>query len=278
MLNYRLLFAPTPPHAFGTTLLNPFDTHAHLDSDQFDDDREAVIQRAREAGLAGICVVGCDPESSLACCELAAAHPGFLFAAVGIQPNYVSHAMMDWMDEIVKLASRPEVVAIGETGLDCYWKDSPLEVQEEFFQQHIALSRDTNKPLVIHMRDSGEEIYKALRSWADQGPLPGIMHSYTGDMELAERFLDMGLHISFAGMITFKKSTELRHVASRIPADRLLIETDSPYLSPEPFRGKRPNEPARVIHTAQVIAEARGVTPQELAELTTNNARKLFGI
>lgn len=260
------------------THLNAFDTHAHLDSDQFEDDREGVIERAREAGLAGICVVGCDPESSLACCELAAANPGFLYAAVGIQPNYVAHAMLDWMDEITKLAQRPEVVAIGETGLDCYWKDSPLDVQEEYFQQHIELASRTGKPLVIHMRDSGEEILRALKPWAEKGPLHGIMHSYTGDLELAERFLDMGLHISFAGMITFKRSTELRHVASRIPADRLLIETDSPYLSPEPFRGKRPNEPARVIHTARVVAESRGLLEQELVDLTTANARSLFHI
>lgn len=260
------------------TLLNLFDTHAHLDSDQFDDDREAVIERARQAGLAGICVIGCDPDSSLACCELAARHPGFLYAAVGIQPNYVTYGMPDWMDEIIQLAQRPEVVAIGETGLDCYWQDSPLELQEQYFQWHIELAQQTGKPLVIHMRDSGQQIYDALKPWTEKGPIKGIMHSYTGDMELAQRFLDLGLHISFAGMITFKKSAELRHVASRIPSDRLLIETDSPYLSPEPFRGKRPNEPARVVHTAKVVAEARGVSDAELAELTTANAKHLFGI
>ena len=258
--------------------LNLFDTHAHLDNEQFDDDREEIIARAKAAGLVGICVIGCDPESSLKCCELASAHPGFLYASVGIQPNYVAHAMMDWMDEIIALASRPEVVAIGETGLDCYWKDSPLELQDEYFQQHIELSQQTGKPLVIHMRDSGEEIRQALEPWNANGPLNGIMHSFTGDIQLAESFLEMGLHISFAGMITFKKSEELRHVASRVPADRLLIETDSPYLSPEPLRGKRPNEPARVAHTAKVIAEARGITEQQLADLTTENAKRLFKI
>lgn len=255
-----------------------FDTHAHLDSEQFDHDRDGVIDRARQAGLVGICVVGCDPESSRRCCELASSHPGFLFAAVGVQPNYVAHGMPDWMDEIIALADRPEVVAIGETGLDCYWQDSPLELQQEYFQWHIELSRKTGKPLVIHMRDSGQEIYDALRPWAESGPIKGIMHSYTGDIELAEKFLDMGLHISFAGMLTFKKSTELRHVASRIPADRLLVETDSPYLSPEPFRGKRPNEPSRVVHTAKMMAEIRGISESDIAELTTNNAMKLFGI
>jgi TatD DNase family protein len=258
--------------------LELFDTHAHLDSEQFDDDRDAVIARAREAGLVGICVIGCDPQSSQRCCQLAAADPDFLYAAVGIQPNYIAHAMPDWMDEIIQLANRPEVVAIGETGLDDYWKDSPIQSQQTYFQQHIELSRQCGKPLIIHMRDSAELIYQALRPHAAAGPLSGIMHSFTGDLKMAESFLELGLHISFAGMVTFKKSTELRHVASRIPIDRLLVETDSPYLSPEPLRGKRPNEPARVVHTARAIAQARGISDHELAARTTENARRLFGL
>lgn len=255
-----------------------FDTHAHLDSDQFEHDRRGVLDRARLAGVVGICAVGCTVESSQQCCELAAAYPDLLRAAVGIQPNYVATAAPEAIDRIAALAERDEVVAIGETGIDCYWQDAPLELQIDYFQRHLELAAATGKPFIVHMRDSGREIHEVLsQRWAS-GPLRGIMHSFTGDWELAESFLAMGLHISFAGMVTFKKSTELRHVASRVPADRLLIETDSPYLSPEPLRGKRPNEPARVVHTARCIAEARGMTHEALAELTTENAVRLFGM
>jgi TatD DNase family protein len=254
-----------------------FDTHAHLDNEQFDDDRDGVIERAIAAGVQRMCVVGCTPESSLAGCELVARYPDNLRASVGIQPNYVAAAMPPWMDEIIELSKRPEVVAIGETGLDCYWQDSPLDLQRSYFDEHIQLSIDTGKPLIIHMRDSGEEIRQALAPFASQGPLRGIMHSFTGDIALAEAFLEFGLHISFAGMLTYKKSVELRHVAARIPENRLLIETDSPYLSPEPHRAKRPNEPARLVHTAKCLAETRGVGPEHLAEITFENASRLFG-
>jgi TatD DNase family protein len=251
------------------------DTHAHLDMEPFAEDLPDVLQRARESGVAGICAIGCTPESSERCCQLARQYPDQLRAAVGIQPNYVHQAQPDWMEQVIALSERPEVVAIGETGLDCYWDDSPLPQQREFFQRHLELSRQTGKPLVIHMRDSGREIHDQLRA-AGLPAYRGIMHSFTGDWELAEQFLALGLHISFAGMVTFKKSDALRALAARIPADRLLVETDAPYLSPEPLRGKRPNEPARVVHTARVIAEARGVELAELAAQTTENACRLF--
>lgn len=254
-----------------------FDTHAHLDSEQFADDFPGVLDRARREGVVGICVVGCTVESSERCCSLSAAHPDLLRAAVGIQPNYVASAAPDAIERIVAMAERDEVVAIGETGLDCYWQDAPLELQTEYFQRHLDLAAATGKPFIVHMRESGHEIREVLAARAADGPLGGIMHSFTGDWALAESFLAMGLHISFAGMVTFKKSQELRHVAARVPAERLLIETDSPYLSPEPWRGKRPNEPARVVHTARCIAEARGMTLETLAELTTENAERLFG-
>jgi TatD DNase family protein len=257
--------------------LDLFDTHAHLDNEQFDDDRAGVISRAIAAGVKRMCVIGCTPESSLIGCELASKYPENLRAAVGIQPNYVSAAFPDWMDEITELAQRPEVVAIGETGLDCYWQDTPLDEQKVYFDQHVRLALDTNKPLIIHMRESGEEIVAALRPFASQGSIKGVMHSFTGDIALAETCLDMGLYISFAGMVTYRKSVELRHVATRIPADRLLIETDSPYLSPEPCRAQRPNEPARLVYTAKCLAECRGIEVSELAALTWDNANRLFG-
>lgn len=253
-----------------------FDTHAHLDSEPFQDDLDGVIQRAIQAGVVGICVVGCTPDSTRQCLRIAEQYPHIVCAAAGIQPNYVSQATESWMSEIEQLAESPLVVAIGETGLDCYWDDSPLALQRQFFQAHLELSSRLDKPLVIHMRDSGEELLEMLTEQAKRLPIRGIMHSFTGGWELAKSFLDLGLHISFAGMVTFKNGTDLRHVAMRVPADRLLIETDSPYLSPEPLRGKRPNEPARVVHTASVVAEVRGLSVEELGDLTANNAQELF--
>jgi TatD DNase family protein len=164
----------------------------------------------------------------------------------------------------------------GETGLDCYWDDTPIEVQQDYFDRHLELCRQTNLPMVIHMRESCDLIIEQLRK---QSSVPrGIMHSFTGDRDQAQMCLDLGLMISFAGMVTFKKSDDLRSVAAMVPEDRILIETDSPYLSPEPLRGRRPNEPARVEHTLRCLAEVRGVSAERLAAATTENAKRLFGV
>ncbi|MEX2027163.1 MAG: TatD family hydrolase, partial [Pirellulaceae bacterium] len=178
--------------------------------------------------------------------------------------------------EIVRLAQSPQVVALGETGLDLYWKDTPLADQQDYFDRHIRLSQERGLPLIIHQRESAAEILAMLHEARKQGPLAGVMHSFTGTAEQAAEFLALGMHISFAGMVTFKKSEDLRAVARTIPAERLLVETDSPYLSPEPFRGKRPNEPARVVHTAECLASERGVSLADLAAQTTANALALF--
>jgi TatD DNase family protein len=157
-----------------------------------------------------------------------------------------------------------------------YWKDTPLAVQQDYFDRHIRLSQQTGKPLVIHQRQTAAEILAMLTAARRRSPLAGVMHSFTGTAEQAAEFLALGLFISFAGMVTFKKSDDLRAVAATIPADRLLVETDSPYLSPEPFRGKQPNEPARVVHTAECLAQVRGVSLAELARQTAANARALL--
>jgi TatD DNase family protein len=251
-----------------------FDTHAHLNVDAFRDNVDEVVQRAKAIGLVGIVVIGIDVATSRRACDLAAEYPGFLFAAVGIQPNSAAEAGQDDFGVIEELAGYPGVRAIGETGLDCYWDDTPIDLQHEYFDRHMQLCRDTSLPMVIHMRESGELIAQQLKRQTSVPP--GVMHSFTGDAKLASECLELGLHISFAGMVTFKKSGELRDVARQVPEDRLLVETDSPYLSPEPFRGKRPNEPARVEHTLRCLAEVRGVTAQQLAEVTTENAKRLF--
>jgi TatD DNase family protein len=252
-----------------------FDTHAHLDDPQLAAQRDDVIRRAREAGVVNILAVGTTAQSSRHCAEIARNCPE-VFASAGIHPNHAAEAGAGDWDEIVRLTEQPEVVALGETGLDLYWKDTPLPLQQDYFDRHIRLSQQTNLPLVIHQRESAAEILAMLREARKRGPLVGVMHSFTGDAALARECLDLGMHISFAGMVTFKKSDDLRQVAAGIPADRILVETDSPYLTPHPHRGQRPNEPAMVVHTATCVAEARGVSLDELATTTTANARALF--
>jgi TatD DNase family protein len=182
----------------------------------------------------------------------------------------------DW-EQLVELAGEPGVAAIGETGLDRYWKDCPFDVQQRWFDRHIRWSQKSGLPLVIHMRDCEADIVAELVARRAEWPLRGIMHSFTGTWETAERCLDAGLHISFAGMVTYANAAELRRVAAQVPLDRLLVETDAPWLPPEPTRKQRPNEPARVVHTAGCIARERGLAPEALAAATTGNAIRLLG-
>lgn len=253
-----------------------FDTHAHLDQEEFDESRDAVVQRAHAAGVATMIAVGTTVAASRKCVELAGRYQE-VYAAVGLQPNYIAECGPDDWAEIEQLASAPGVVAIGETGLDRHWNFTPFEMQRDYFDRHMALAGRLDMPFIVHMRDCDADIMAALRAeHARRGPLRGIMHSFTGDAAMAAECVALGLHISFAGMVTYKKSQPLRDCAATIPIERLLIETDCPYLSPEPVRGKRPNEPAYVAHTATCLATVRGVRPSELAQLTTANARQLF--
>jgi TatD DNase family protein len=252
-----------------------FDTHAHLDDDQLAADVAGVVERAAAAGVTRILAVGTTASSSRNCLNYATQFPG-VWSSAGIHPNHAAEAVAGDWDEIVSLSREPRVVALGETGLDLYWKDTPLALQQDYFDRHIRLSQESSLPLVIHLRETAAEILAMLREAAQRGPLTGVMHSFTGTADQAAQFLDLGLHISFAGMLTFKKSDDLRAVAASLPAERLLVETDSPYLSPEPFRGKRPNEPARVAHTAECLANVRGLALEDLARQTTANALALF--
>ena len=252
-----------------------FDTHAHLAEPHLFADSAGVIARARAAGVAYLLAVGTTAENSRRCSQIAVAQPG-IFASAGIHPTHAGEAAPGDWDEIVEFSQLPQVVALGETGLDLYWKEVPLALQQDYFDRHIRLSQATGLALVIHLRETAAEILAMLTEARRRGPLRGIMHSFTGDAAQAKEFLDLGLHISFAGMLTYKKSDELRACAATIPVDRLLIETDAPYLSPEPFRGKRPNEPARVLHTAECLAQCRGVSLEDIARQTTANARALL--
>lgn len=250
-----------------------FDTHAHLEDEQLSGQQEAVVERAKVAGVEGILSVGTTLDSSRRCVEAAARHEG-IYASVGIHPNNSAEAGAEDWDQIVALARSPQVKALGETGLDRYWNDAPFALQQDYFDRHLRLSQQTGLPFVVHMRDSGEDVLAMLVEARGRGPLSGVMHSFTGDAALATACLDLGLYISFAGMVTYKKSEDLREVAKYIGADRILIETDSPYLSPEPFRGKRPNEPSRVVHTAECLAAVRGASLADFAAQTTANARQ----
>lgn len=257
--------------------LDWIDTHAHLNDERFRGDLPAVLDRASQAGLSRIVVVATTALDSPGCVELAALHP-ILRATVGIQPNHVAEATPTAWDEVVALANRPEVVALGETGLDRYWDYTPFAQQEDYFARHLELARRLDRAVVIHCREAEADTVRMLRADFDRhGPVRAVMHSFTGDLATAEACLAMGLHISFAGMLTYKNAHELRAVAAKVPLDRVLIETDCPYLAPVPVRGKR-NEPANVVHTAGVLAETLGVTLDVIAEHTTRNARQLFGI
>jgi TatD DNase family protein len=250
------------------------DTHAHLDQDDFAADLAEVIARAQAVDVEAIIAIGTTADSSVATVRLAGEYPT-VFAAVGIQPNYCAQAAPGDWDRIVQLAGEPRVVAIGETGLDRYWDYAPFDLQQDYFDRHLRLSQERGLPFVVHTRESDADVLAMLREAAQRGPLSGVMHSFTGEAVTAAECVALGLHISFAGMVTFKKSDALRAVAATIPADRILVETDSPYLSPHPLRGKR-NEPANVGLTAACLAEVRGVPPDEFAAQTMANARRLF--
>lgn len=252
-----------------------YDTHAHLDQPTFANDLAAVLERARTAGVLDVNAIGVDAASSRAIVALAAEH-AMVHAVVGIQPNDVAEAQPGDWDEIVRLAGESGVVALGETGLDRYWDATPFDQQQDYFDRHLRLSQETGLPFVVHMRECEEDVLAMLREARARGPLAGVMHSYTGTAAGAAEAIELGLCVSFAGMVTFKKSDDLREVAGGVPLDRLLIETDAPYLSPEPVRKIKRNEPGHVAHTARFLAELRGEPFEEFAKQTTANAKLLF--
>ncbi len=253
------------------------DTHAHLDSEQFRDDLPAVLARARAAGVVQVVAVGITAASSARCAGLHGQHPG-VFATVGIHPNDITLAAPGDWDEVLRLAGQPGVVGVGETGLDRYWDRTPFAVQEEWFARHLELGRARRLPVVIHCRDAEADVLRLLRVEHDRhGPIRGVMHSFVGSHETARACLEMGLHLSFAGMLTYKNAANVREVAATVPLERVMVETDCPYLSPVPLRGKR-NEPANVVHTAACLAGVLGLDVERLAQRTTRNARELFGL
>lgn len=252
------------------------DTHAHLDEQSFHVDLDEVLERAKQAGVDAIFTIGISAATSQAAVELAQKYPQ-LYAVVGVQPNYVTEMQPGDFESIVALSGLDCVVGIGETGLDRYWDYAPIELQREWFERHLELSQSTAKPFIVHCREAEEDVVSVLRSFAGSNTLNGVMHSFCGDLKTAEACLEMGMHLSFAGMVTFKKNNDLREVVKTVPLDRVLVETDSPYLAPVPLRGKR-NEPANVVHTAKCIADLHGLTLDELAQVVTENTKRLFSL
>ncbi|TVS14286.1 MAG: TatD family deoxyribonuclease [Planctomycetaceae bacterium] len=251
------------------------DTHAHLDDEQFAKILDDVLQRAIASGVTNIVTVGTTLASSMQSIQLAERFD-MVVAAVGIQPNYCAQAATTDWDAIVTLAGHDRVVALGETGLDRYWDFTAIDVQQDYFDRHLRLAQQMDLPVVVHMRDCEDDIIRMLQQARRRGPLRGVMHSFTGTAATARCCLDMGMHISFAGMVTYKKSHALRDIAGEIPDNRILIETDAPYLSPHPRRGHRPNEPALITHTAACLAEVRGIDLATFVRQTSENARQLF--
>jgi len=241
--------------------------------EHFDEDREDVIRRAREAGFEALITVGSDIRTAEKALLLAEDHE-FIYSAVGVHPHEAKDFGDEALSRLREWAGRRKVVAIGETGLDYHYDHSPRDVQRAVFRRHLELCRETGLPAIVHSREAREDTLSILR---ESGINNGVLHCFSGDLAMAEEAMAMGFYISIAGPVTFRKTSMLKEVARAVPDDYLLVETDAPYLAPEPFRGKR-NEPALMVHTAAEISRLRGVTVEDLARITTLNAKRLFGI
>ena len=250
------------------------DSHCHLDFPDFADELDAVIARARAAGIGRMVTISTRVRRQN---ELLAIADRFsdIFCSVGTHPHYAHEELDVTAADLVARTRHPKVVAIGEAGLDYHYDRSPRQDQELGFRTHIRAARETGLPLVIHSRNADEDTARILEEETGQGAFPAVLHCFTGGPDLARRAVALGLFISFTGILTFKNSTALRAIAAELPPDRILVETDAPYLAPNPFRGKR-NEPAYVVETAKVLAEARGVSFDDIARQTTENFFALF--
>lgn len=251
------------------------DSHAHLDGGQFNSDRQATIQRALDNGISHILTVGCDLESSAASVALALKYEQ-IYASVGVHPHAATELNEQSLQQLRELLNRPKVVALGEIGLDFYRDRSPRDIQRNAFRQQIGLAKELGKPIIVHDRDAHDEVLQILQE-EDAAAVGGVLHCFSGDLAMAKKCLELGFYLSFPGTITYPKNAAAREVAKAIPVDKMLVETDCPYLSPQQFRGKR-NEPAYVRYTAEKIAEIKGLTIEDVARVTSRNCFDLFGI
>jgi TatD DNase family protein len=250
------------------------DSHCHLDFPDFSDELDAVVGRARAAGVGRIVTISTRIRRQGDLIAIAERYED-VFCSVGTHPHQAHEELDIGIDDIVRMTEHRKVVAIGEAGLDYFYDYSPRDAQERGFRNHIAAARATGLPLVIHSRNADDDMARILEEELGKGAFKAVLHCFTGGRALAERAIALGLSISFTGIITFKKSAELRAIAATLPSDRIMVETDSPYLAPGRYRGKR-NEPSYVTETAKVLAETRGVSADELARQTTDNFFRLF--
>ncbi len=254
--------------------MNVFDTHCHLDDEKFDGDREDAWRRMLDAQVTRCVCVGSDLPSSARCVALSREHPG-IYAAAGVHPHEAKDAPPDYLDRLREMLSDENAVALGEIGLDYYYDLSPRDVQMKLLREQTELAVKIGKPAIFHIRDAQGDMIDFFRS---QKELPaGIIHCFSGSPETALEYVRMGFYISFAGPLTFKKAPHLQAAARQVPLDRLLVETDSPYLAPEPLRGRR-NEPANVVYTLKKLAELREMPEEEMAAITWKNACAVYGL
>lgn len=251
------------------------DSHVHLDDKKFDGDREILIENLRNNNVELVINIGADLETSIASVDLADKY-GVIYAAVGVHPHSASEVNTQVMEKLRELAQNKKVIAIGEIGLDFFYDNSPRDVQRKWFKEQLKLAKELDLPVIIHSRDASQETFDTLKENQD-GDLRGVLHSFSGSPEMAMSYIAMGFYISIGGPVTFKNANVVREVAQIVPLDKILIETDCPYLTPEPYRGKR-NEPVYVKYTAEKIAEVRGISYEELVKATNENAKRLFKI
>ncbi|SCD24010.1 TatD family hydrolase [Brucella inopinata] len=250
------------------------DSHCHLDFADFEPERDAVVQRALDAGIKRMVTISTRVRKFDAIRTLAETYEA-VYCSVGTHPNNAHEELDITADDLVRIAEHPKVVAIGEAGLDYHYDYAPKEAQQQGFLAHIEAARRTQLPLVIHARSADADMAEILEKETEKGAFPFILHCFSSGRALAEKGIELGGYISFSGILTFKNSADIRDVASIVPRDRLLVETDAPYLAPVPHRGKR-NEPSFVQHTAAVLAETIGVSPEEIAAITSDNVFRLF--
>jgi len=250
------------------------DSHCHLDFPDFAAELDAVVARARAAGVGRMVTISTRVRRHAQVLAIAERFPD-VFCSVGTHPHNAYEELDIGAADLVTMAKHPKIVAIGEAGLDYHYDNSPREAQETGFRRHIAAARETGLPLVIHAREADDDVARILEEENGKGVFPAVLHCFTGGPDLAMRAVALGHYVSFTGILTFKTTQNLRDIAAALPADRILVETDAPYLAPLPYRGKR-NEPSYVVNTAAVLAETRGVSADEIARQTTENFFRLF--